>query len=390
MRGKLGAFVLAPAFMIISIASCAAVPEEPRTPPELPSSRSFQMGFTYQPYDWSPEAFKETVRIIRDHGDLITYYFDDGVPWPEAFAGEPYHPNVEEEIQRRLDLKPQGHKVLLGLSPLWIDRRSLASYWGGEDGLDLGGRPALPEQWAHRTFADPEVATAYLNYCRDMIQRFAPDYFMYAAEVNSEFTDPHNPEFRAFLGFAKTIYTTLKQEYPSLPILLEFVLAEGKYDLAERTAVTEALLPYTDLIGISTYPYVIEAGEVRGDAEKMPADWFSRLQELAPGKRLAVVETGFNAEPVSYGGRTVPGNVRSQDQYVRFLLSEAQRLKFTFVSWWVPRDYDRLWKLMASSGVDEAFSSWRDTGLLDGDGKERPALKTWDAWLRLPTAHATP
>ena len=34
---------------------------------ELPNSRPFLMGFTYQPFDWSEEAFRETADLIQHH-----------------------------------------------------------------------------------------------------------------------------------------------------------------------------------------------------------------------------------------------------------------------------------------------------------------------------------
>lgn len=74
----------------------------------LPNGRSFSMGFTYQPYDWSEEAFEMTFNLIDKHGDLIAHYFDNGVPWAEAFQGLPYHPHVEEDIQRRINHQRSG------------------------------------------------------------------------------------------------------------------------------------------------------------------------------------------------------------------------------------------------------------------------------------------
>jgi len=38
---------------------------------------------------------------------------------------------------------------------------------------------------------------------------------------------------------------------------------------------------------------------------------------------------------------------------------------------------------MEKQEADEIFKSWRDTDLLDEDGKPRRTLKYWDKWLSL-------
>lgn len=72
-----------------------------------------------------------------------------------------------------------------------------------------------------KDFDDPDVITAYINYCRDMIKRFKPDYMAYWIEVHYVATKKPS-QWPGFLKFAKEVYTTLKAENPSLPIFVSF------------------------------------------------------------------------------------------------------------------------------------------------------------------------
>ena len=146
---------------------------------ESTDSRSFYLGFTYQPYDWSEHAFEETYSFIDKNSDMIFHYFDDGIPWEEAFSGTKYHHSVESELNKRIDHISKNQKVTLGINFLAKDRRALASYWGKEDSLPRPGK------WATRGINHPDVITSYVSYCRSMIKRFNPDFFIYGMEVDS-------------------------------------------------------------------------------------------------------------------------------------------------------------------------------------------------------------
>ena len=351
---------------------------------ELPSRRKFLMGFAYQPYDWSEEAFLNTFDFAQENGEFILHYLDDGAPWIEALEGRPYPANVEADLGRRLENIRPGQQVILVANALAVDREQLGGNWGAEASIDPGAPNRRPGIFKDMTFDDPEVITSFGNFCENLIDRFKPKYFFYSAEVNWAYSDPDGKTFKSFLAFSKAIYTRLKKRYPALPVSLEFIVANEEF-MRERAETTRALLEYSDLFGVSSYPYVAEASpDVLGDATKIPDNWFSIIRELFPRKPIAVLETGFNAEGFSYWDRSIPGNQSSQDAYLRFLLAEAQRMDFEFVAWWVHRDYDLLWEKMSASGVDDAFAQWRDTGLLDGDGNPRRSFETWKAWQALP------
>ena len=350
----------------------------------VPESRPFLMGFAYQPYDWSEEAFTNTFDFVDTHGDIIMHYFDEGAPWEEAFLQKPYPANVEEDFERRLSNRREGQHVALMVNPLGLDRATLGGNWSIDHAMDPAKNQGRPGRWADKKLDDPDVIKAFGNFCENVIERFQPTYFFYAAEVNWSFTAVDDPQFQRFITFARAIYTRLKARYPELPISIELIIANEDF-MRARVETMREQLKYSDLFGVSTYPYIVEASkDVVGDARKIPENWFSIVNELFPNKQMAVLETGFNAKGVAYWDRRIPGNETSQDLYTRFLLSEAARLNFAFVSWWVHRDYDLLWEKMSVGRTDDAFSQWNGTGLQDGAGNPRKALVTWDRWHALP------
>lgn len=346
---------------------------------ELPEDRPFYMGMTPNPYEYTPEAKEETYRILDEHTDIIVHHFDSGIPWPEALRGEPYKEQVEKDLRYRTAKLGEGRRVYLAIAPLDHQRSHLAGYWGESPSMPRTG------EWKDKAYDDPEVITAYLNFCRDLIGRFEPQYFNYGVEANLSWTDPEDPAFRSFLAFAERVYTTLKAEYPDLPVFLSLV-KKGPVEPPAAVEINRRLLQYSDLVAVSTYPFLVDLGSLEADPAYMPGDWFYSMASLDPGKPFAVAETGYIAEDLYVPDSEVllKGTEEWQADYVRLLLRECDALDTEFVTWFVPRDYDRASEYLKEvGGFPEWVHLWRDCGLLDGEGRARESLGVWDAWLGL-------
>jgi len=176
-------------------------------------SRSFYIGMGPWPHEYSQKGILEAIQIVHDNADLIMHHFDGRVPWVEAFKNQPYHPHVEHDLNTRLKNKKPGQKIYLAISAQDSERNKLADYWGKEKEMPL------PRKWRNKYFDHPDVIKAFLNYARNLISRFEPDYFAYSMEVNTHFKD-NDPDFDKLLVFAKEVYTTLKRENPNLPIFV--------------------------------------------------------------------------------------------------------------------------------------------------------------------------
>lgn len=362
---------------------------EARTGP--PPRRTFYMGMTPWPYDFTPEAQRYTYLRLAEHTDMILHHLDSGVPWPEALAGEPYDPHVLALIEERVAERLPEQKVYLAITPNGGgDRSALGPYWAGDDNLPL------PADWQGRALDDPLVVAAYLNYANFMIEQFQPDYFAYAIEVTCANRGPDDPAWHRFLHFASQVYPVLKAQHPDLPIFATVcAISLENDDPDDLLAATRQLLPFTDLIGLSVYPYLFGEVGLRGAADpaNIPADWLSRWAALDPDRPFAITETAYIAEDliVPAYGIEITGTSQGQADYMTWLLDEAQRLHAEFVIWFVIRDYDNGVARAESYGIPtDAMLIWRDTGLLDRDGAPRPALGVWDRWLDGPDPQTAP
>lgn len=352
-----------------------------------PLGRPFHMGFTPFPYDLTAQAIADTYDFVAAHGDLITFHHDNGVPWPEALAGNhAYHPDLIAEIDAEAAAIRPGKKVFVTCTPQSNARAgALAPYWGSD-----GGQP-LPPGWGGKKLNDPDVIQAHLNWCRYLIQRLEPDWFAFAIECNGGFRGPADPDLLRFAALATTVHATLKGENPDLPILLTVQTGSTATTRTSFLWQTGVVLQSSDMVAISSYPFMVlehNGFTTYTDPDDLPDDLLTAIVELAPGKPVAISETGYIAEDlvVPAFGLSVQGRPAWQRRYVQRLLTEADRLGAEFVVWFVPRDYDQLLDTLANLGfpVDPSFLIWRDNGLLDGAGIPRPALQVWDRWLGLP------
>jgi len=365
--------VLIAACLMFSLAApnVAAEPAENQT-------RPFHMGFTSWPYGASDEAKQDTYAKVAQHGDLIAFHLDNGVPWVEALAGEKYHPNFEKEIKAMLEAVPEGKAVYLGFAPLNNNRDGLALYRGE------AGQMPLPAPWDSLTFADPRIAEAYGAYCCEMIRRFKPVYVNFGIEVLGGLATKKPEQWDDFAGFVERVYKRVKAEHPSVLAGISMGLsAPGSEEFETVKKAFEDISDFVDYAGISTYPY---SGPPWGPGDGNPAhldgDWLSQIRDIVGDKPVAVAETGFIAETIDVPMLDwhIEGKEAWQADYVERLLSEARRLDALFVVWWAVADFDKLYTTFTGWAADVALI-WRDTGLYDGELKAREGLHVWDRWL---------
>jgi len=359
-------------------------------------TRSFLLGMTTFPYAYTAEAMAETNAFIAGNADLIVFHHDGGVPWVEALPGDDaYLPNVIAEINDEADAVAPGQKVYVSVTPSSQNRNAeLADYWGADHGLPL------PAGWDTKQLDDPDVVTAYTNWCRYLITKLQPDYFAFGIEVALGFSGPDDPTLPQLQTLMAQVYATLKAENPDLPLFLTFTISSLEADQASYQQVVSSLLPFSDMLGVSVYPYgiFVPGGiETHDDPATIPTDYLTRLTDLAQGKPVVISETGYPAENLDISippAPPVPGfelhiaaTPQWQSDYVQKLLTDINAMGVEFCVWFLPRDHDLLNQQFMDLGIPLdpfAFFFWRDDGLLDGAGAERLSLTTWRQWLALP------
>jgi hypothetical protein len=342
-------------------------------------ARPFYMGFTPFPYAISLEAVEYSYERIAVDADLIAHHFDNGVPWVEALSGATYSENIMNDWKFRLANTPENHQIFVAVTPISFERTGLARYRGEQDDMPL------PAPFDNYSFDHPDVEAAFMTYCEVIIAYFDPDFFVFSIEAN--LLMKLRPDlWESYVTLHRHVYTRLKAAHPDLPIMASMTgidLLEGYTD-ADHEAQMRAfddIIDYTDYFALSLYPYMTAYM-----TNVIPDDMFDRLA-LLTDKPLAVAETGYPAQDfainVGEGLRLeFESDMAKQEQYITFLLNEADEHQFHFVINFVLRDYDELWQQLG--GREDLTIAWRDTGLYDEAGEARPALNVWRTALQLP------
>jgi uncharacterized protein (TIGR03067 family) len=145
-------------FLLIVLARPSAKAETP-PPAAAPSakkpsgSRTFRMGFTGFVYDITLNAVVSSRKFVRENGDILAHHIE-GVPWAEAFEDRPFPKAMLEEWEGKRSATPPRGKVYLAISP-------------GRGDLKVAEKAApLPAALRGKSYDDPLVEKAYLNYCR--------------------------------------------------------------------------------------------------------------------------------------------------------------------------------------------------------------------------------
>lgn len=334
-------------------------------------TRSFVLGFTPFPHDGGLAGLLDAFAVIAADADLGAFHHDNGVPWDAMLAGDP-HPE-EEFLRGQVAELPTGHRRFLAVTPIHIDRSRLAPF--------PGDAPLTPP-WDGYDFDHPDVMAAFLNYCEAMLAIHDPDWFAYAIEANFLF-ELTPSQWDAFLRLAEHVYSTLKARHPDLPVVAT-ISTEAFWNNggagAHRQAVLD-LLQYSDLVAISSYP-ILTTGD--GDPRNLPEDFYDAIRALAPAKPFAFAESGWPAEPLD-APYPLPLAIDASDQraFYERLFAECDEHEARFLICFLPRDWDTLWNsgTVPQTGINRFF---RDIGLIDGAGNERPALDLWREHLARP------
>lgn len=331
------------------------------------------LGFTPWPVDFNRAGLERTYRFINKHSNLIAHHFDGGIPWDEALNGTQLPMHLRNDWAYRRANTPQPFKVFVAITPLNFGRDGLALAWTSK-----GDNKKLNRFWRKKNLNDPQVKTAYLNYARQVIAHFQPDYLAIGIEANLIISN--NPGvWNDYLDLHAHVYRALKREHPSLQIFstiqyehLRGIEDDAKPNLKFQRPAVAALMRHSDLLALSTYRY----GQVHPNP--MTKSYFNEAKSF--GKRIAIAESGALSKGVKIYGVKLPASEAEQKAFVSGLLQHATNNRFAFVVNWVAVDFDPGLKRLPRA-VREIAKAWVYTGLQSSDGKDKPALAVWDAYL---------
>ncbi len=341
-------------------------------------ARSFYMGVTPWPADFTIDELNTSYQFINDHCDIVSHHFDEGIPYEEAYNNSGWPAALIEDINTRKTKTATGKKILLSSAALAISRNQKAPY----SRFSIAISSSKKNEWEALPVNDNKVVTAYSNYVIYLIQQLQPSFVNYGVESNLEQWDASG--FVLYKDFLQQVFANIKAAYPSLPLMVSFMVTENPQSLS----FARQLLSYTDYIALSAYPYTHVSSTASGntDPSLFPADLFTRYVNLDAAKPFCIAETGFIAEDliVSSFSLNKQGKPQWQNDYLQMMCNLVNEKKGKFIIWFCHKDYDAGSNTLRSLGqYIDLFALWEDTGLVDENNNQRPAYTTWLSWMAL-------
>jgi ADP-glucose pyrophosphorylase len=139
---------------------------------------------------------------------------------------------------------------------------------------------------------------------------------------------------------------------------------------AEGLNYASQLLPYTDMLGLSAYPYVNISSSATGNTDPalFPANYFERFINLDSSKPLAFAETGYIAENLSipFYSLNKQGKESWQKDYLEKIFSLCNKHKAELLIWFCHKDYDAgNIRLRQLGKYQDLFGFWEDIGTIE-------------------------
>lgn len=320
--------------------------------------RNYKMGFTTWPYDFSIEAVNSTYSFIEKNADIYSEQIDDKIPWEALLNNTPFPTEFVENIDGKISRKITSHQLLLSVSLLNSFRNDLKEDYNGQ----------IP---AYNSLSDTHIENAYFDYLVYLVDRFNPNYLVTAMEVN-ELVNNNPNKWNEYKILGDKLRVRLKAKYPNLKFAESFTLHSWYQQRAEFVEDIKTYSQKSDFLPISFYAFTMQK---HTKAEFQGAFDFLHSQT---SKSIAFVETNALAQDLSIPNLNIfiTSSEDEQNIYLETLLENAQKQNYEFVIWWSHRDYDKLLAFFPEE-MKDLGSIWRDTGLVDENGKERKAFSTW-------------
>lgn len=321
------------------------------------------LGVTPWPADFTLEEQQKAYAFISADCDMLSHHFDDGIPYQESFTSSAMPPVLTDDVQFRKS-QTTGKKILLSVSALDLSRKAIAPYY--RDSLAVSAE--VRQHWKSLPIDHPDRITAYVKFIGWLVDQFNPDWINYAVESNLAEWEP--AEFQQYKNFLQQVYNALKTSYPQTPLFLSSMVTEQALSIAHA----RELLPFSDYVALSAYPYT------HISSSSLPDGYFEQWLALAPEKPWCFAETAYIAEPLSIPEYSLnkEGNAALQKDYLDQLLKLLDQRKGQFLIWFCYKDYNAAIKRLKESGqYQPLFSFWQDTGLFDEANQARPSLQSW-------------
>lgn len=347
---------------LLILSSCTS--EEPEKEVEKASERAYKMGFSTWSYGPTEPERQDTYSFVQTNGDIYSEQVDDRIPWKAWMNNTELPEEFVSDINFRVSKKRDNISLVLSVSPLNSGRNDLIADW---DGTSID----------YSQINDQKIADAYFEHVQYLVERLQPDYLVAAMEVNDLLTNVP-AQWADFQSLMSNVRNRLTQKFPTLKITESITLHNFfEPQVADPEAYVQQVADHInqlDFVAVSFYPF-FKGQHTASEFQK--AFDFLHAQVQPP---IAFVETNHLAEDlvVPAFNTNITSTPSEQKAYLEVLLTNAEKQNYEFAIWWAHRDYDALWETFPDA-VKDLGQVWRDTGLLDEDGNERPAYSVWQS-----------
>ncbi len=339
------------------------------------ATRSFYMGVTPWPADFTDAELNASYNFINNNCDIVSHHFDEGIPYEEAFHNSNWPAGLIAEVNTRKTKTSAGKKILLSSSALSLTRKSKAPYSRFSETVATD----VKNRWEVMPVNNDSVVTAYVNYIVYLAETLQPTFINFGVESNE--ASWSSADFALYKDFISKVYQRLKVIYPGLPLMVSFMVTE----LPSSLSLANQLMPYTDYIALSAYPYTHVSSSASGNTNPalFPSDFFTRFIQLDTNKPFCFAETGYIAEDlvIPVFSLNKQGNAAWQNDYLQLICNLTNERRGKFIIWFCQKDYDAANNTLRSLGVyQDLYGLWEDTGLVDENNNKRPSYNTWLGW----------
>ncbi|MEL7001227.1 MAG: hypothetical protein AAFN93_00690 [Bacteroidota bacterium] len=334
---------------------------------EVEVGGDFNMGFTTWSFGPNLQDVNDTYSFIENNSDIYAEHIDNNIPWNAWINDLTLPTDFTNEISGRVNRRIPGKELLLSVSLFNSNRDELASDFDG----------TIP---AYTNLDDADIEDAYFKHIDFLVGEFQPDYLVIAIEVNE--LNLRAPEkWDSYKRLILNVKSRTRTQYPDLRISESISLHNlFEPDVPNQTAHIQDVFSHVnqnDFMAISFYPFL---KNLSSTAEFQEVFDFLHANTALP---IAFVESSHIAEDLIIPNLNVSidGNENEQNDYLETLFENAENQDYEFIIWWAHRDYDALWQTFPAE-VRDLGQIWRDSGLLDENGGERPAFSTWSSRFR--------
>jgi hypothetical protein len=329
-----------------------AVPTATVDPTARP--RSFQLGVSAQPVEATEQAYEDAFTLAGKMGELIL--IQRAPPWEDFLPGGKVSARTERLTLIERQLAEENHlQLMLAIDPTLPSNR----------GVLAGVPPAL----AAEGFANEDLRSAFISYAKYLALNYKPAYLVLGIEVDLIFLNRGDASFRNFVSLYFEAYDAVKEVSPETKVFPTFQYEDllGILDNAPEQpawSLVARFQPKIDVLAVSSFPRA-----AFGSISEVPGDYYDALQGRFD-LPVAFVSVGW---PSGVDGST---DESSQLAFLLHTVAAADKLDSPFLIWFLARDPE--------TPADDGSATLSTMGLIDSLGREKNALKVWNAQQQRP------